>query len=76
MNHESIRSLFSFVEESPPKVPKVTSLSSSTLASLGGTATGGKLKPSYYSKKTKHKDDSHVRSPTLRLITFLFVYII
>jgi hypothetical protein len=54
-------------EESPPKLPKVTSLSSSTLASLGGTAaTGGKLKPSYYSKKTKYKDDSNVRSPTLR----------
>ncbi len=53
-------------EESPPKIPKVTSLSSSTLVSLGGTATGGKLKPSYYSKKAKHKDDSNVRSPTLR----------
>lgn len=58
---------FLFIEESPPKVPKVTSLSSSTLASLGGTASGGKLKPSYYSKKNKHKDESNVRSPTLRL---------
>jgi hypothetical protein len=54
-------------------VPKVTSLSSSTLASLGGTAVGGKLKPSYYSKRGKHKDDSHVRSPTLTLVSFLFV---
>ncbi|CAF3245537.1 unnamed protein product [Rotaria socialis] len=54
-----------FKEESPPKTPKVTSLSSSTLVSMGGAAPGGKLKPSYYSKKTKHKDDSNVRSPTL-----------
>jgi hypothetical protein len=43
---------------------------------MGGTITGGKLKPSYYSKKTKHKDDPNVRSPTLRLLkTFTFVYI-
>ncbi|CAF2900291.1 unnamed protein product [Rotaria sp. Silwood2] len=52
-------------EESPPKTPKVTSLSSSTLVSLGGAVTGGKLKPSYHGKKTKYKDDSNVRSPTL-----------
>jgi hypothetical protein len=33
---------------------------------MGGTATGGKLKPSYHGRKTKHKDDIHVRSPTLK----------
>jgi hypothetical protein len=60
------RSFFLFLEESPPKVPKVTSVSSSTLVSLAGPAATGKLKPSYYSKKTKHKDDPNVRSPTLR----------
>ncbi|UJR25060.1 hypothetical protein I4U23_006420 [Adineta vaga] len=52
-------------EESPPKVPKATSLSSSTLASMGGPATGGKLKPSFHGKKGKFKDESNVRSPTL-----------
>ncbi|CAF1634464.1 unnamed protein product, partial [Adineta steineri] len=52
-------------EESPPKVAKATSVSSSTLASMGGTAAGGRLKPSYHGKKSKHKDDTHVRSPTL-----------
>ncbi len=59
-------SIYFLPEESPPKMPKVTSLSSSTLTSLGGTATGGKLKPSYYSKKAKHKDDSNIRSPPLK----------
>ena len=56
------------VEESPPKVPRVTSLSSSTLASMGGPATGGKLKPSFHGKKSKHKDESNVRSPTLKFV--------
>jgi hypothetical protein len=67
-----------FTEESPPKVPKLTSLSSSTLASMGGQAVGGKLKPSYYSKKNKHKDDPNVRSPTLRFgkVFFLFNYLL
>ncbi|CAF4138176.1 unnamed protein product [Rotaria sordida] len=51
-------------EESPLKIPKVTPLSSSTLASLRGTPTDGKLKPNYYSKKSKYKDDSNVQSPT------------
>jgi len=57
-------------EESPPKVPKATSLSSATLASLGGptAAAGGKLKPSYYNRKTKHKDEGQVRSPTLKFV--------
>ncbi len=66
-------SIYFLPEESPPKMPKVTSLSSSTLTSLGGTATGGKLKPSYYSKKAKHKDDSNVRSPPLKLIEISFI---
>jgi hypothetical protein len=59
-------SIYFLPEESPPKIAKVTSLSSSTLTSLGGIATGGKLKPSYYSKKAKHKDDSNIRSPPLK----------
>ncbi|CAF1267095.1 unnamed protein product [Rotaria sp. Silwood1] len=58
-------SLTFLTEESPLKIPKVTSLSSSTLASLRGTPTDGKLKPNYYSKKSKYKDDSNVQSQTL-----------
>ncbi|CAF3552406.1 unnamed protein product [Rotaria sp. Silwood1] len=57
-------SLTFLTEESPLKIPKVTSLSSSTLASLRGTPTDGKLKPNYYSKKSKYKDDSNVQSQT------------
>ena len=60
-----IQSTIDFVEESPPKTPKITSLSSSTLASMGGPTAGGKLKPSYYGKKGKHKEEVAVRSPTL-----------
>lgn len=67
-------SFLCIVEESPPKVPRVTSLSSSTLASLGGPATGGKLKPSFHGKKSKHKDESNVRSPTLKFVDMFSNY--
>lgn len=42
----------------------------------GPTAASGKLKPSYHGRKTKHKDDINVRSPTLRLIQFIFKLIL
>ncbi|CAF1223277.1 unnamed protein product, partial [Rotaria sordida] len=60
------RSKLDIVSLKPDSVElKVISLSSSTLASLRGTATDEKFKPNYYSKKSKYKDDSNVQSPTL-----------
>ena len=64
-NNSCVLHSFLLTEESPPKSPKVTSLAS---ASVGGAPISRRLKPSYYIKKPKHKDDVNIRSPSLRLI--------
>ncbi|CAF1492561.1 unnamed protein product [Rotaria sp. Silwood1] len=48
-----------YSKESSLKTPKLISLLSSILASMTGTATSRKIKPSYYNKKTKYKRDSN-----------------